>query len=196
MSKKETSAEKSLRNKREWKENARPYSELLEENMKELRTTHKGGKVLVPAGDDVKFWEGVFSEIEVGATLNGIAVKRNMSEKVMRNRVRGGELHEKFIEAHQGRAVYHAQGIEEMLGRLENGDVESDIARVSIDARKWLATKYYPRMFGDRQEVNVKTADMTKVYIEQLRMLMTKQDTRMKVVESREKSLSIEDKPS
>jgi len=196
MSKKETIAEKRLRNKREWKENARPYSELLEENMKELRTTHKGGKVLVPAGDDVKFWEGVFSEIEVGATLNGIAVKRNMSEKVMRNRVRGGELHEKFIEAHQGRAVYHAQGIEEMLGRLENGDVESDIARVSIDARKWLATKYYPRMFGDRQEVNVKTTDMTKVYIEQLRMLMTKQDTRMKVVESRKKSLSIEDKPS
>ena len=70
-----------------------------------------------------------------------------------------------------------------MIDRLESGDVESDVARVSIDARKWLATKYYPRMFGERQELNVKTTDMTKVYVEQLKMLMENQDQRMKTIE-------------
>ena len=66
---------------------------------------------------------------------------------------------------------------------MPRGDVESDVARVSIDARKWLATKYYPRMFGERQEVNLKTTDMTKVYVEQLKILMSGHDQRMKTIE-------------
>ena len=38
-------------------------------------------------------------------------------------------------------------------------------------------------MFGERQEVNLKTTDMTKVYIEQLKMIMSNQDQRMKTIE-------------
>ena len=70
-----------------------------------------------------------------------------------------------------------------MIDRLESGDVESDVARVSIDARKWLATKYYPRMFGERQQIDVKTTDMTKVYVEQLKLVMKSQEARMRVIE-------------
>ena len=36
---------------------------------------------------------------------------------------------------------------------------------------------------GERQELNVKTTDMTKVYVEQLKMLMENQDQRMKTIE-------------
>ena len=180
MAKKESRRERSIRNKAEYAEKKKSGKKQLREKKAEASFV---GKVPVPKEDDVVFWNNFFSRIESGETLHGFAVEHGMTDKVLRDRLRRGELHERFIEAHQGRAVYHAQSIEGMIDRLESGDVESDVARVSIDARKWLATKYYPRMFGERQELNVKTTDMTKVYVEQLKMLMSNQDQRMKTIE-------------
>ena len=77
-----------------------------------------------------------------------------------------------------------------MLDLLEAGEMDSDIARVSIDARKWLATKYYPRMFGERQQLEVKTLDVTKAYVEQLKILMKNPSKRIKKVSA----IEIEDK--
>lgn len=176
----ETRKEQKIRNKKEFKKvRGSGVSQL---RKKEEESNFKGTEI-VPGEDDIKFWDDFFSRIEMGETLSGFAREHNMTDRTLRKRLRNGELHERFIEAHQGRAVYHAQSIEGMLNRLESGDVESDVARVSIDARKWLATKYYPRMFGERQEVNLKTTDMTKVYVEQLKMLMSNQDQRMKTIE-------------
>ena len=177
---KENRKERKVRNKREYAEARLSSSSQIRE--KEEESNFKGTEV-VPGKDDVKFWDDFFSRIEMGETLHGFAVEHNMTNQSLRRRLRNGDLHERFIEAHQGRAVYHAQSIEGMIDRLESGDVESDVARVSIDARKWLATKYYPRMFGERQEVNLKTTDMTKVYVEQLKMLMSSHDQRMKTIE-------------
>ena len=176
----ESRKERKVRNKREYAEARLSSSSQIREQEEERK--FKGTEV-VPGKDDVKFWDDFFSRIEMGETLQGFAVEHNMTNQSLRRRLRNGDLHERFIEAHQGRAVYHAQSIEGMIDRLEAGDVESDVARVSIDARKWLATKYYPRMFGERQEVNLKTTDMTKVYVEQLKMLMSNQDQRMKTIE-------------
>ena len=178
--KKETKRERSIRNKSEYAERKGSSKRQIQEKAEESVTV---GSIPVPLKDDSIFWNDFFGQIESGKTLHGFAVESGMSDQVMRKRLRSGELHEKFIEAHQGRAVYHAQSIEGMVDRLEAGDVESDVARVSIDARKWLATKYYPRMFGERQEVNLKTTDMTKVYIEQLKVLMSNQDQRVKTIE-------------
>lgn len=164
----ESKAERSIRNKAEYAIKNRPAKFQAAEKEEEMSSS---GKVPVPDAGDTAFWNEFFSSIEMGETLGGFVKERGMAARTMRARLRSGELHERFIEAHQGRAVYHAQSIEGMINRLESGDVDSDVARVSIDARKWLATKYYPRMFGDRQEVNVKTTDMTKVYIEQLKSL-------------------------
>ena len=180
MVKKETKKERSIRNKSEYAERKLSGKKQLEEKAEESVTV---GKVAVPQKDDALFWDDFFGQIESGKTLHGFAVESGMSDMVMRDRLRRGELHERFIEAHQGRAVYHAQSIEGMVDRLEAGEVESDVARVSIDARKWLATKYYPRMFGERQEVNLKTTDMTKVYIEQLKLLMSNQEQSVRTIE-------------
>jgi len=176
----ESRKERKIRNKREYAEVKLSGASQIRE--KEEESNFKGTEV-VPGSDNEKFWDDFFSRIEMGETLQGFAVEHNMTNQSLRRRLRNGDLHERFIEAHQGRAVYHAQSIEGMIDRLEAGDVESDVARVSIDARKWLATKYYPRMFGERQEVNLKTTDMTKVYVEQLKMLMSNQDQRMKTIE-------------
>ena len=176
----ESRKERKIRNKREYAEVKLSGASQIRE--KEEESNFKGTEV-VPGSDNEKFWDDFFSRIEMGETLQGFAVEHNMTNQSLRRRLRNVDLNERFIEANHGRDVYHAQSIEGMIDRLEAGDVESDVARVSIDARKWLATKYYPRMFGERQEVNLKTTDMTKVYVEQLKMLMSNQDQRMKTIE-------------
>ena len=128
----------------------------------------------VPAVDEHDFWTVVFEKIELGATERSIAREYNFSPSTLRARLNTPELHAKYVQAHEGRAILHAHKIEDMLDKVEAGEMDFNVARVSIDARKWLATKYYPRMFGERQQLEVKTLDVTKAYVEQLKMLMQK----------------------
>lgn len=41
--------------------------------------------------------------------------------------------------------------IEKTIADMRAGSVETQAARVEIDARKWLASKLFPRRYGDRQ---------------------------------------------
>lgn len=136
----------------------------------------------VPDTEDKVFWQEIFEKIELGATERSIARDYNFSPSSLRNRLNTPQLHAKYVQAHEGRAILHAHKIEDMLEKLEKGEMESDIARVSIDARKWLATKYYPKMFGERHQLEVKTLDITKVYVEQLKLLMSNSNKRIKRV--------------
>ena len=144
----------------------------------------------VPDVDDHDFWTIVFEKIELGATERSVAREYNFSPSSLRNRLNTPELHARYVQAHEGRAILHAHKIEDMLDKLEAGEMDFNIARVSIDARKWLATKYYPRMFGERQQLEVKTLDVTKVYVEQLKLLMSNPNKRIKSVSA----IEIEDK--
>ena len=144
----------------------------------------------VPDVDDHDFWTIVFEKIELGATERSVAREYNFSPSSLRNRLNTPELHARYVQAHEGRAILHAHKIEDMLDKVESGEMDFNIARGSIDARKWLATKYYPRMFGERQQLEVKTLDVTKVYVEQLKLLMSNPNKRIKSVSA----IEIEDK--
>ena len=55
-----------------------------------------------------------------------------------------------YEDAKMSRAHYHASKIEEILEDVESGKIEPSAAKVSIDARKWLASKMYPKFFSVR----------------------------------------------
>ena len=65
-----------------------------------------------------------------------------------------------YEDAKMSRAHYHASKIEEILEDVETGKIEPNVARVSIDARKWLAAKMYPKFFSDKFHLK---HDMTAV---------------------------------
>ena len=143
-----------------------------------------GVRRVPPGVEDDDFWGGVFDRIRSGVPVKSICREGGYALETMLRRLHSDRLSGRYVAAHEGRAVMHVQKIEGMLDDLESGRVDADVARVSIDARKWLATKYYPRMFGERQQIDVKTVDMTKVYVEQLKEVMRRQDLRMKEVVS------------
>ena len=52
------------------------------------------------------------------------------------------------------------------------GELSPQVARVSIDARKWLAAKMYPKFFSDRFQIKHDVAvDVRKQHVEELRRL-------------------------
>ena len=55
-----------------------------------------------------------------------------------------------YLAALQERAFHHATTIEQLIERLENGELPSDVARVAIDGRKWIARHFQPVMFSER----------------------------------------------
>ena len=66
----------------------------------------------------------------------------------------------------------NASKIEEILKDEESGKIEPSAARVSIDARKWLASKMYPKFFSDKLHLqHDMTVDERKQHIEVLRKM-------------------------
>ena len=46
--------------------------------------------------------------------------------------------------------------INETMSDLKKGVIDASQARVIIDTLKWLASKYYPKMFGDKLDLTTK----------------------------------------
>ena len=77
-----------------------------------------------------------------------------------------------YEDAKMSRAHYHASKIEEILEDVESGKIEPSAARVSIDARKWLASKMYLKFFSDSvHHQHDMTVDVRKQHVEELRKL-------------------------
>tara|TARA_R100001510_G_scaffold57381_1_gene65264 strand:- start:2186 stop:2650 length:465 start_codon:yes stop_codon:yes gene_type:complete len=81
------------------------------------------------------------------------------------------ELKKRYEDACEARALTHVDRIEKIINDVEIGSMDAHAAKVSMDARKWLATKMDPNRFGDRQRVDLTTTDMTTLHLEAIREL-------------------------
>lgn len=109
-------------------------------------------------------WPAIFEAIADGASLKSAVqnvcdapayrtAKRHLSENA--------ELQAQYRAARQDRADRMAEEIlaladEPMPDNLEGKERGAWVQqqRMRIDTRKWLAAKYYPRMYGERLDVN------------------------------------------
>ena len=65
------------------------------------------------------------------------------------------ELRDAYARARESKGEACIDRIEEIELALANGKIDPSAARVLIDAEKWKASKYYPRMYGDKAELNM-----------------------------------------
>ena len=73
------------------------------------------------------------------------------------------------------RSLTNASKIEEIIEDVEKGKIEPNVARVSIDARKWLAAKMYPKFFSDKVQLKHDVrVDVRKQYLEELRRMISR----------------------
>ena len=120
-----------------------------------------------------QFWDEFFFRIGNGDSLRGAAKDLGVPFQTVWSAIMIDERRRATYEdAKMSRAHYHAAKIEEILEEVEAGKMEPQVARVSIDARKWLAAKMYPKFFSDKLQLQHDvTVDVRKQHIEEFRRM-------------------------
>jgi hypothetical protein len=72
--------------------------------------------------------------------------------------------HEWFSSKY-ARAIYslgqcQVDSVDDIEDKLLSGEIDAQTARVIIDSRKWKASKFYPKMYGDKQIVESKNENL------------------------------------
>ena len=122
------------------------------------------------------FWEQFFFRIGNGESLRGVSKDLGVPFQTVWSAIMSDEKRRATYEdAKMSRAHYHASKIEEILEDVESGKIEPRAVKVSIDARKWLASKMYPKFFSDRvHHQHDMTVDVRKQHLDELRRLSQK----------------------
>ncbi len=98
----------------------------------------------------------VFSRIAEGESLNAIAKSLKISESALREWTgKTEERSAKYARARELRAHVFAERIVSLANDTVQGTVRPEAARVAIDALKWTASKMLPKVYGDRQQLDV-----------------------------------------
>ena len=121
------------------------------------------------------FWDQIFYRIGEGQSLREVSKYYKIPYTTIHDRIHsdeGGKL--KYLEALTSRAMHHASRIEEIALMVEQGNIEPQAAKVAIDARKWIASRFHPRQFSEKLFEIKKTEEksLSKMHLEELRKLM------------------------
>ena len=124
------------------------------------------------------FWSEFFFRIGNGESLRGVSKDLGVPFQSVWSSIMADEKRRiTYEDARISRAHYHSAKIEEILEDLEQGRIDPQVARVSIDARKWLAAKMYPKFFSDRYQIKHDVSvDVRKQHIEELRRMTKLRD--------------------
>jgi len=114
----------------------------------------KRGKPLkVFTTEEKKIIQEVLDAISMGQSLVKLAEKNGIPEITLYDWLNKPEYAEKYAQAKTNRGHKVVQNIQERYIELREGKIDPITARVLIDTDKWLASKFYPKMFGDKVQV-------------------------------------------
>lgn len=106
--------------------------------------------------------EAIAERIGEGATTAAIAKAAGVSRPVLSKFLNRAENSDLYARARETRAAKHAERIEELAEMVETGDIDTNAARVSIDARKWIASRMDAARWGDTKAplLNITLTDL------------------------------------
>jgi hypothetical protein len=102
---------------------------------------------------------------QVLSLMEGGSSERSACETVGINRAtfRSGVLRhnaaDHYARALEGLALDQVEKLEATIQDMRDGTLDPAIGRIEVDARKWFASKFLPKRFGDKIEQTVQGAD-------------------------------------
>ena len=123
------------------------------------------------------FWDQIFHRIGEGESLRVVSNNYGVPYSTLHDRIHKEESKKlRYLEALTSRAMYHASRIEEIIELVEEGRMSPLSAKIAIDARKWIASRFHPRQFSERllRNGNLEEVNVGKLHLEELRRLMLK----------------------
>jgi hypothetical protein len=79
------------------------------------------------------------------------------------------EKKKRVQEALEGFAQQTADQMQDDIDAFDLSDPR--FARIRLDTQQWLASRYNPGQFSERQRLDITTTDLTKLHLEELRLL-------------------------
>tara|TARA_R110002020_G_scaffold266809_2_gene481831 strand:+ start:337 stop:804 length:468 start_codon:yes stop_codon:yes gene_type:complete len=121
---------------------------------------------------DPNTWDHFFKIISAGEPTKSAAAYLEIPINKLLSYLKGhDDLSQRYEDAMRLRADYHGERIEKIANDVEVGDMDAAAARVSLDARKFLASRYNPDRWGDKQRVDLNVTDINALHLEAIRAL-------------------------
>ncbi len=135
-------------------------------------------KDTVPHADDVM---RIIELIESGESERAACATVGMNRSSFRSRALKLGAADHYARAIEGLARDQVEQIELAIEKLENGTFDAQTMKAIVDARKWIASKLFPRQWGDKTQIvggdpaagdkPIQTLDLTTATPEQLAAL-------------------------
>jgi hypothetical protein len=110
----------------------------------------------VPEADKVM---EILAKIEAGESENAACQAVGMNRMTFRSRALKLGAANKYAESLGALAHAQAEKLEQAIEDMRAGVIDAQMARVEIDARKWFASKFLPKRYGDKQTTELTGAD-------------------------------------
>ena len=123
-----------------------------------------------------------------GCSLAQIGAKFDRSRNVIWKFLHKDEEHRQaYLAALQERGFHHANMIERLVLKVENGEMPPDVARVAIDGRKWIASRFHPNLLSEKLIGNI-THHQSSIQDQHLVALKSIVEKRKRQIEKDEKA--------
>jgi len=130
----------------------------------------------------------VCAMIADGCSLAQIGAKFDCSRNVIWKFLHKNEEHRQaYLAALQERGFHHANMIERLVLKVENGEMRPDVARVAIDGRKWVASRFHPNLLSEKLIGNI-THHQSSIQDQHLVALKSIFEKRKRQIEKDEKA--------
>lgn len=117
-------------------------------SLETIRSSH-----LVPYEDDKA--EIILSSLAEGSTIRKACALAGITVRTSHGwMTRRPDFASRWHVARAEGAHTHADGIADVVEQVKAGYLDPQAGRTIIDALKWLASKFAPRVYGDRLELN------------------------------------------
>lgn len=91
--------------------------------------------------------------IEGGASERAACMEVGMNRSTFRSRALTMGAADQYARATANLARDQVERIEEALDKLESGNLDPATVRVLVDSRKWIASKLFPKQWGDKTQI-------------------------------------------
>lgn len=108
---------------------------------------------LIPPEERAEQVRQVIEKIEDGLSENAACIEVGINRATFRAaalRFNAGDSYAKALEA---LAHEQTERMEVAISDMRAGTIDAPMARVEIDARKWFASKLFPKRYGDKLEL-------------------------------------------
>ena len=92
----------------------------------------------------------VIALIEDGRSENAACIEVGINRATFRAAALRAGAGDSYARALEGLAQDQVEKVELAIERMHSGEIKPEAARIEIEARKWFASKFLPRRYGDK----------------------------------------------